>query len=154
MIFHVPTPERLPHAVREILRLLPARAVVLLSGPMGAGKTTFVAEVTHQLEMPTQASSPTFAIHQQYKSASHTIEHFDLFRCESEDQVETSGIWDLLAPAMLHEPEVTTEHKFVWVMVEWPSRLRREDIPQQWSQVEMDFIPRGDERQIVVRISS
>ena len=41
----IPTLETLPEAAREFLSMLDDRTVIAFRGPMGAGKTTFIAEL-------------------------------------------------------------------------------------------------------------
>jgi tRNA threonylcarbamoyladenosine biosynthesis protein TsaE len=95
-------------------------ALLLLEGPMGSGKTTFTRLLAKKINGDSdlvEANSPTFAIHQQYlvqKNSTQKIEridHFDLYRLESEDDLETSGFWEVLA-----EPSPL-------LVVEWSSRI-------------------------------
>lgn len=100
-------------AAQDIARLLPPRCTVLLDGEMGVGKTTFVRMLAEACGN-NEASSPTFAIHQTYLvSGNGRIEHFDLYRLNGEDEIETSGLWDVLA----------SEHSQQWVLIEWPQRI-------------------------------
>jgi tRNA threonylcarbamoyladenosine biosynthesis protein TsaE len=138
--FEVATIQELPKVVSAILRQLPPRAIVLLSGDMGVGKTTFVSEVARQLKMSTPASSPTYAIHQQYSGPTQTMEHFDLYRLESEDDVETSGLWDVLASAS----------GATWVMIEWPERVTESHLPKNWDRFLLKFKQTGDVRQLLL----
>lgn len=61
--------------------------------------------------------SPTYAIHQRYSNSTLTVDHFDLYRLENEDQIESSGFYDLL--------NTPADYKFI----EWPERLNRGDLP-------------------------
>lgn len=99
-------------AAQAIAHDLPERCVILLSGPMAAGKTTFVRMIVEHMGGQAEASSPTFAIHQSYVTEKKLIDHFDLYRLETPEEVETSGLWDLLAQA---EPR--------WIFIEWPERI-------------------------------
>jgi len=53
--------------------------VVALSGPLGAGKTTFVRAVVRALHRRDQTSSPTFTFWHRY-AGTPPIDHLDLFR--------------------------------------------------------------------------
>lgn len=88
--------------------------LLLLKGPMGAGKTTFTTVLAEQLGAP-DAASPSFAIHSRYDGPRGTIDHFDLDRLKSADELESIGFWDLLQEAS-HDPRR-------FVVVEWASRL-------------------------------
>jgi tRNA threonylcarbamoyladenosine biosynthesis protein TsaE len=86
------------------------RAIVALSGEMAAGKTEFVKALFPE------ASSPTFAIHQNYGEA----DHLDLFRIQNEDELESTGFWDLLSK------------KSGFIFIEWSENMDLEHIPMQW----------------------
>ncbi len=72
------------HSVAElILQSLDGRSVVLLHGPMGAGKTTLVREIAAVMGSEDSVSSPTFAIVNEYvTSEDESIFHFDMYRIE------------------------------------------------------------------------
>lgn len=88
--------------------------LVLLGGPMGSGKTTFVAMVANQLGADNAASS-SFSLHSRYEGQRGTIEHFDLDRLRSRDELESIGFWDLI------EESKADPRRFV--MIEWANRL-------------------------------
>jgi tRNA threonylcarbamoyladenosine biosynthesis protein TsaE len=75
--------------------------VVALVGPLGAGKTVFVKGMAEGLGVdPRVVSSPTFVIAQQYvvPEGPDFLHHVDLYRLESEDELESIGFYDMLAP--------------------------------------------------------
>ena len=89
----------LPRAAAEFLAAIGDRRIVALRGKMGAGKTTLVAELMRQLRMDDEASSPTFAIANEYHSSEtgQTVYHFDFYRLESSAEAYDIGIeayWD------------------------------------------------------------
>ena len=94
---------------REFGRRLSAGAVVLLDGPLGAGKTAFVRGLAQGLGCdPDDVSSPTFTIVQEY-DGSVTLQHVDLYRL-SPPEVDDLALEDLLEDAVM--------------AVEWPDRWR------------------------------
>jgi tRNA threonylcarbamoyladenosine biosynthesis protein TsaE len=93
-----------------------SRCVVLLSGPMGAGKTEFVRQ-WGSLKNISTVSSPTYALHQSYTIA----DHLDLYRLNNESELETTGFWDLFS------------EKQGLIFIEWPEKMRLEQLPQSWS---------------------
>ncbi len=86
----------LPRAAAEFLAAIGDRRIVALRGKMGAGKTTLVAELMRQLRMDDEASSPTFAIANEYHSSEtgQTVYHFDFYRLESSAEAYDIGIED------------------------------------------------------------
>jgi tRNA threonylcarbamoyladenosine biosynthesis protein TsaE len=80
--------------------------VIGLVGPLGAGKTVFVKGLAEGLGIaPASVSSPTFVIAQQYRVPPDStprpewLHHVDLYRLESEDELEAMGFADLFDPA-------------------------------------------------------
>jgi tRNA threonylcarbamoyladenosine biosynthesis protein TsaE len=81
--------------------------VVLLSGPLGAGKTAFVRGLAEGLGCdPTDVSSPTFTIVQEYPGRVR-LQHVDLYRL-TPAEVRDLALDDLLEDAVM--------------AVEWPDR--------------------------------
>src|SRR6478609_338527 len=54
--------------------------VVLVSGDLGAGKTTFVRGALRALGVTEPVTSPTFVIGQRYDGAAGPVAHLDLYR--------------------------------------------------------------------------
>jgi tRNA threonylcarbamoyladenosine biosynthesis protein TsaE len=79
----------------ELARLLPRRAVVLLIGNLGAGKTTLAKGIVSGLNAasPEEVSSPTFTLIHEYGDGK--VYHVDLYRLEEEREVETLGLDEL-----------------------------------------------------------
>jgi len=68
---------------RALAETLQAGDVVLLSGDLGAGKTTFVRGLAEGLGIdPREVSSPTFTIVHEYRGEGLTLYHADLYRLE------------------------------------------------------------------------
>lgn len=88
--------EDLPRAAVEFLQDIGENKIIALRGKMGAGKTTLVAEMMRQLKMDDEASSPTFAIANEYHSSEtgQTVYHFDFYRLESSAEAYDIGIED------------------------------------------------------------
>lgn len=89
--------------------------IVFLNGPRGAGKTTFVSKVADQLGV-TDVASPSFALHHRSEGIRGSIDHFDLDRLQSLEELESVGFWDLIDEAR------TESRRFVFV--EWSQRLQ------------------------------
>jgi tRNA threonylcarbamoyladenosine biosynthesis protein TsaE len=75
--------------------------VVALVGPLGAGKTVFVQGLARGLGIdPARVTSPTFVIaaHHEDPAGTHPLVHADLYRVESERELEAAGWLDWIAP--------------------------------------------------------
>ena len=80
--------------------------VVTLSGPIGAGKTTFVREIVRSLQGCDPTSSPTFTFWHHYPGQP-PVEHLDLYRIEDPAQAADLGLEAAFSPDSI-------------VLVEWP----------------------------------
>jgi tRNA threonylcarbamoyladenosine biosynthesis protein TsaE len=74
--------------------------IVLLRGDLGAGKTTLVKGVAEGFNAARaeDVTSPTFTLIHEYRGPHATLFHIDLYRIDTERELETLGLDDLLAP--------------------------------------------------------
>jgi tRNA threonylcarbamoyladenosine biosynthesis protein TsaE len=74
--------------------------VVLLGGDLGAGKTTLVKGIAEgfQAALAEDVTSPTFTLVHEYHGPHTTLYHIDLYRIDTQRELETLGLDDLLAP--------------------------------------------------------
>jgi tRNA threonylcarbamoyladenosine biosynthesis protein TsaE len=78
---------------------LRAGDVVLVSGELGAGKTTFVRGACRGLGVAVPVTSPTFTIARRYEDGRVPVSHLDLFRlAEGLEEEEPELLDDELAP--------------------------------------------------------
>jgi tRNA threonylcarbamoyladenosine biosynthesis protein TsaE len=85
-------------------------AVLLLEGPLGAGKTTFAQGIAAGLGVGGSVPSPTYALVHEYEGGRLPLRHADVYRMESADELVSAGI----------EERVGVDG--VWI-VEWASRF-------------------------------
>ena len=80
--------------------------VVTLSGPLSAGKTTFVRGLLAALDHHGEVPSPSFAIVQPYEELSPPVWHVDLYRIEQPSELDELGLDEICPDGVL--------------LVEWP----------------------------------
>lgn len=84
-------------AAKEFLTRTKGYHIFTFSGDLGAGKTTFIAELCRQLGVTGVVSSPTFAIIQQYTADDgRDLYHMDFYRIRSEQEAVDAGLEDCL----------------------------------------------------------
>ena len=98
---------------RTLAKRLPAGAVLLLKGQLGAGKTSLVQGLAQALGIDEPITSPTFALAQHYPQGKPPLVHLDLYRLE-----RTAAADDLF----LQEEEEAIAMGALLV-VEWPERM-------------------------------
>lgn len=88
--------DKIDEAAEQLLAAIGDRKIVALRGKMGAGKTTLTAAMMRRLKMNEEASSPTFAIVNEYHSSEtgQTVYHFDFYRLESPAEALEIGVED------------------------------------------------------------
>ena len=91
----------------DLWKSLRGPACVLLSAPMGAGKTALVRGMLRAAGHAGEVPSPTFAIVQSYET-DPPLYHLDLYRLSSPAELAELGIEDMLGAGV--------------VVVEWPER--------------------------------
>ena len=119
--------------------LLPAPKLIVLRGDLGAGKTTLVKGVAAALGAaePEDVTSPTFTLVHEYVGPKVRVYHLDLYRLETEKELATLGIEE-----MVDQPDAL-------VLVEWGERFES-IVTRADGEIAMEHGD-GDERGMVVR---
>ena len=106
---------------------LPPQSIVLLEGPIGAGKTSFVQGIAKGLSISEEITSPTFALSHHYHSGKIPLIHMDLYRIEN----------SLMAKELyLNEEEEANQNEAILV-IEWPTLI--EPIINNFWKIEISY---------------
>ncbi len=84
---------------RELAKLLSPPKLVLLRGDLGAGKTTLIKGIAAGFEAAAEydVTSPTFTLIHEYRGPKATLYHIDLYRIDTQRELDTLGLDDLVA---------------------------------------------------------
>jgi tRNA threonylcarbamoyladenosine biosynthesis protein TsaE len=131
--FRSDSPEETEFLGRDMAQYLSPPAVVLLTGSLGAGKTTFTRGIARGLglEDPSLVHSPSFTLVNIY-SGECPIFHVDLYRLEGHRDLESIGLEDFMG-----KEGVT--------VVEWGEKLTVGAVPA----VRVEIVDAGGESRIV-----
>jgi tRNA threonylcarbamoyladenosine biosynthesis protein TsaE len=88
--------------------------VVFFHGEIGVGKTTFIRHLVNHLQInnhlnPTEVTSPTFNLVNEYDVGVFIIQHYDLYRLINSDETRNIGL-------MENQKEILT-------LIEWPEKI-------------------------------
>src|SRR5213595_350827 len=76
---------------RELVSRLKPPKMAVLTGDLGAGKTTIIKGIAEGFKAESQenVTSPTFTLIHEYRGPNATLYHIDLYRVDSQRQIET-----------------------------------------------------------------
>jgi len=122
---------------RELAPLLKNARMVILRGDLGAGKTTLVKGIAEGLQAASRddITSPTFTLIHEFRGPDVTLYHVDLYRIETERELQTLGLDELFAgPGNL-------------VLLEWGEKFPRF---QREREMEIAIERRGEQERSIV----
>ncbi len=88
------SPEETVDAGVKLGKMLSAGDVIAFKGGLGAGKTTFTRGIAVGLGLGDNVTSPTFALVNEYIGKKISLYHFDMYRIETSDDLESTGFYD------------------------------------------------------------
>lgn len=127
----IPSLSEIDAAADEFLRRIGDRRLIAFYASMGAGKTTFTTAICRRLGVRADAvSSPTFAIVNEYRTASgEPVYHFDFYRINKLEEALDIGLYDYLDSGAL-------------CLMEWPENIE-ELLPEETLKVSITVAPDG-----------
>lgn len=108
--FFLPGPDETDALAHRIAGTLRPADCLLLSGPVGAGKSHVCRAVIRAMTTPEQeVPSPTYTLMQGYEGTQGAIWHMDLYRLAEPEELMELGVDEMLDDAIC--------------LIEWPERL-------------------------------
>jgi tRNA threonylcarbamoyladenosine biosynthesis protein TsaE len=120
--------------------LMPTPRLVVLRGDLGAGKTTLVKGIAATLGAadPEDVTSPTFTLVHEYQGAKTRLYHLDLYRLETERELATLGLDEMI------------EASDALVLVEWGEKFPS-IVSRATGEIAIENLG-GDERLFLTRV--
>ena len=99
---------------KKFSKILKKGDMVFFNGEIGVGKTTFIRHLINSLQVnnhlnPTEVTSPTFNLVNEYDVGIFVIQHYDLYRLKSNEETKNIGLLE-------NQKEVLT-------LIEWPEKI-------------------------------
>ena len=124
---------------KKISKKLKLGHVVFFVGEMGVGKTTFIRYLINNFQKQnglkiTEVTSPTFNLLNEYQIKQIKINHYDLFRINSLDEIHNLGLFDDITDAI--------------TLIEWPQKIK----PKPKNLIELNFEYGNDYNKRILKI--
>ncbi|HET6933816.1 MAG TPA: tRNA (adenosine(37)-N6)-threonylcarbamoyltransferase complex ATPase subunit type 1 TsaE [Candidatus Angelobacter sp.] len=99
---------------RQLAAELKPGSIVLLRGDLGAGKTTMVKGIAEGFNAAEAeaVTSPTFTLIHEYRGPHVTLYHIDLYRIDTQRELDTLALDDLMTPESI-------------LLIEWGEKFER-----------------------------
>jgi len=99
---------------KSFSKVLKKGDVIFFHGEIGVGKTTFIRYLVNFLQInnnlnQTEVTSPTFNLVNEYDVGIFLIQHYDLYRLKSSDEIKNIGLLE--------------NQKKIVTLIEWPEKI-------------------------------
>ena len=115
------------HLGKKLSQKLNPQSIVLLKGPIGAGKTSFIQGIAKGLSISEDITSPTFALSHHYNSGKIPLIHLDLYRLDSVSS----------AREVFFSEEEEAIQKRAILVIEWPELI--EPVIDNFLKIEISY---------------
>ena len=112
---------------KKLAQKLSPQSIVLLKGPIGAGKTSFVQGIAEGLSISEDITSPTFALSHHYSSGNIPLIHLDLYRLENLSS----------AKEFFYSEEEEAFQNHAILVIEWPELI--EPLIENFWKIEISY---------------
>ena len=111
----------------KLSQKLNPKSIVLLQGPIGAGKTSFVQGIAKGLSISEDITSPTFSLSHHYHSGKIPLIHLDLYRLENISSAKE---------VFFSEEEEALQSEAI-LIIEWPELI--EPLIENFWKIEISY---------------
>ena len=113
---NLPSEKKTEELASKFLKKIKPGDIVFVYGEMGVGKTTFIRYLINGLQKQnnlkiTEVTSPTFNILNQYEINQLKVNHYDLFRIKSSEEIKNLDLFDDIMNSIL--------------LIEWPQIIEK-----------------------------
>jgi len=136
-VFETHSSEETTQLGRQLAAELRPGSIVLLRGELGAGKTTMVKGIAEgwSAAKAEDVTSPTFTLIHEYRGPTITLYHIDLYRIDTQRELDTLGLDDLIEPKSI-------------LLIEWGEKFER-FVQERETEIAIEH-QGGDHRRITI----
>ena len=132
--------KKIEELAEKFLKKLKPGNIVFLYGEMGVGKTTFIRYLINQFQKDndldiTEVTSPTFNLLNEYQINQIKINHYDLFRLKSVEEIKNLNVF---------EDKISTV-----TLIEWPQMIKEK--PKNLIELFFEYENNHEKRSVQIR---
>ena len=114
-IINLPSEKKTEELANKLISKIKPGDIIFLYGELGVGKTTFVRFLINKFQKNngleiTEVTSPTFNLLNEYQINKIKINHFDLFRLKSPNEIKDLNLFDNISNTI--------------TLIEWPQIIK------------------------------
>ena len=114
-IINLPSEKKTEELANQFISKIKPGDIIFLYGELGVGKTTFVRFLINKFQKNsgleiTEVTSPTFNLLNEYQINKIKINHFDLFRLKSPNEIKELNLFDNISNTI--------------TLIEWPQIIQ------------------------------